>query len=591
METKKSWRVYVNDRNYMSWKIHDLDTKNDISIDDTMLSHFNPLEKRIFNNDIICENGELVYSYIRECPSLAGILLLENNKTYGRSENKKRLLYKCIPDDKRLPAFLIPYDIKLGFSKNIQDKYIVFRFDSWEYQHPRGIIVETLGDVSNLEAFYEYKLYCRNLNTNNKDFSKKTHKLFHIEKTEEYIQQIQNNTHFSIEDRTHEIVFTIDPKNSLDYDDGFCYKINPDGSETVSIYIANVFVWMETFGLWKSFQKRVSTIYLPDKRRPMLPTILSDNLCSLLENQKRFAFCMDINYSNNDYSNPKIKFSNVLIRVKKNYVYEESSLLKNIHYKCLLELTKNLDPCVSESHGLVGFWMVLMNTYCGSHMFDHNVGIYRSVFSTNPVTNFLESPDNKDMSPDIKRIIYHWSSMCGQYVIFSEDAKLDHELLNIKTYAQMTSPIRRLVDLLNQMIFFTRFSLVTTMSEDANCFLNEWITNMDVLNEKMKSSLKVERECETMRKCLTRPDMLTESHDAYVIGIRDILVNDVSMYKYTLYLEKEKMILELKSEQKKDIYKKYKIHMYKIDAYGIASKIKLGWMEDTHISSILISSS
>ena len=68
-------------------------------------------------------------------------------------------------------------------------------------------------------------------------------------------------------------------------------------------------------------------------------------------------------------------------------------------------------------------------------------------------------------------------------------------------------------------------------------------------------------------------------------------MNDVSMYKYTLYLEKEKMILELKSEQKKDIYKKYKIHMYKIDAYGIASKIKLGWMEDTHISSILISSS
>lgn len=590
METKKSWRVYVNDRNYMSWIIHDLDTKNDVSIDDTALANYNPLEKRIFNNDIVCENGELVYSYIRECTTLAGILLLENNKTYGRSENKKRLLYKCIPDDKRLPAFLVPYDIKLGFSKNIQDKYIVFRFDSWEYQHPRGIIVETLGDVSNLEAFYEYKLYCRNLNTNNKDFSKKTHKLFHTEKTEEYIQQIQNNPHFYIEDRTHEFIFTIDPNNSLDYDDGFCYKMNPDGSKTVSIYIANVFFWMETFGMWKSFQKRVSTIYLPDKRRPMLPTILSDNLCSLLENQKRFAFCMDINYSNNSDGeatgefrsgpNPKISYSNVLISVKKNFVYEESSLLKNSHYKGLLELTKELDPSVSESHGLVGFWMVLMNTYCGSHMFDHKVGIYRSVFSANPVTNFLESPDNKDMSPDTKRLVYNWSSMCGQYVIFSEGAKLDHELLNIKTYAQMTSPIRRLVDLLNQMIFFTRFSLVTTMSEDAICFLNEWTTSMDVLNEKMKSSLKVERECETMRKCLTRPDMLIESHDAYVIGIRDILVNNVCMYKHTLYLEKEKMILELKSEQKKDIYKKYKIRMYKIDAYGIASKIKLGWMND-----------
>ena len=35
--------------------------------------------------------------------------------------------------------------------------------------------------------------------------------------------------------------------------------------------------------LWRSFTKRVSTIYLPDKKRPMLPTILSDCLCSLQE--------------------------------------------------------------------------------------------------------------------------------------------------------------------------------------------------------------------------------------------------------------------------------------------------------------------
>jgi exoribonuclease R len=588
--SKKPWRIFVNDRNYVSWKIYDLDTKNEVSIDNTPLAHLNPVEKRIFNNDIIWENGELVYSYIRECPTLAGILLLENNKTYGRSENKKRMLYKCIPDDKRLPAFLVPYDIKMGFSKNIQDKYIVFRFDHWNDQHPRGTIVETLGDVSSLEAFYEYKLYCRNLNTNNKDLSKKTHTLFHTEKTEEYIQKIQNNPNFCIEDRTHEFVFTIDPKNSLDYDDGFCYKTNPDGSKTVSIYIANVFFWMETFGLWQSFQKRVSTIYLPDRRRPMLPTILSDNLCSLLENQKRFAFCMDIKYHVGN-SEPTISYSNVIITVKKNFIYEESSLLKNSHYRGLLELTKELDPYITESHGLIGFWMVFMNKYCGNRMFEHQVGIYRSVFSANPVTGFLGSHDNKDMLPDTKRLIYNWSSMCGQYVVYSDDAKLDHDLLNIKTYVHMTSPIRRLVDLLNQIVFFTRFSLVTRLSQDAISFLNEWVTNIDVLNEKMKSTLKVERECETMRKCLTRPEMLVQPHDAYVIGIRDILVNGVCMYKHTLYLEREKMILELKSEQKRDIYKRYQIRMYKIDAYGIASKIKLGWIEDDYMSSMSMSSS
>ena len=30
-------------------------------------------------------------------------------------ENKKRLLYKCVPDDIHLPAFLVPYDVKIGF--------------------------------------------------------------------------------------------------------------------------------------------------------------------------------------------------------------------------------------------------------------------------------------------------------------------------------------------------------------------------------------------------------------------------------------------------------------------------------------------
>jgi exoribonuclease R len=578
-------RLFIDDRNYMSWKIYDLDTKDEIPVFDTELSLLNPVEKRLFNNDIIHYNGELVYSYIRECPSLAGILLLENNKTYGRTENKKRLLYKCIPDDKRIPAFLVPYDIKLGFSKNIHDKYVVFKFDHWTNQHPRGILVEVLGDSTNLESFYEYKLYCRNLNVSNKDFSKKTHKLFHTEKTEEYILKIRNNPKYVIEDRMDQFIFTIDPKNSLDYDDAFSINNNPDGSKTMSVYIANVFFWMETFGLWESFHKRVSTIYLPDRRRPMLPTILSDNLCSLLENQSRFALCMDITFPlvNSDEMkscSPTIQFSNVLIKVNKNFVYEESSLLKNKHYQQLLELTKNIDCNITESHGVVAFWMIYMNKSCGNHMFNHNVGIYRSISSKNIKTDFLELPENTEMIADTKRLIYNWSSMCGQYTVFSENAYLKHDLLNTHNYVHITSPIRRLVDLLNQIIFFQRFSLILEISKEGSEFLQSWMSEIGTINEKMKSTVKIERECEVMRKCLTRSEILTQHHEAYVIDIRDIMVMNIPMFKYTLYLEKEKMILELKSEKKKYIYKKYNVQLYKIESYGIASKIKIGWCEE-----------
>ena len=59
-------------------------------------------------------------------------------------------------------------------------------------------------------------------------------------------------------------------------------------------YISNVVFWMEILDLWESFDDRIATIYLPDRKRPMLPTILSDALCSLQENRIRFAFTLDI---------------------------------------------------------------------------------------------------------------------------------------------------------------------------------------------------------------------------------------------------------------------------------------------------------
>ena len=118
-------KILVDDRNYTSWKFNDIDSNSDIQKDENEeLSKINPLELRLFTGDVIYYNGELIYSFVKNCPNLAGILLLE--KTYGRTENKKRLLYKCIPHDKRLPYFLVPYDIKLNFNKNIINKTYLF---------------------------------------------------------------------------------------------------------------------------------------------------------------------------------------------------------------------------------------------------------------------------------------------------------------------------------------------------------------------------------------------------------------------------------------------------------------------------------
>jgi hypothetical protein len=82
----------------------------------------------------------LVHSTVRTGSPIPGVLIITGNKTYGRqknnagkkpySNNSGKLLYKCIPDDIRLPSFLIPYEIKnVGFSKVNKNLYVTFIFE------------------------------------------------------------------------------------------------------------------------------------------------------------------------------------------------------------------------------------------------------------------------------------------------------------------------------------------------------------------------------------------------------------------------------------------------------------------------------
>ena len=71
-------RVFINDRNYSSWEFYDFDTNKEINKD--TYPKINPLEMKFFAKDIITEDGELVFSHIKTCTYIAGVLLLENNK-------------------------------------------------------------------------------------------------------------------------------------------------------------------------------------------------------------------------------------------------------------------------------------------------------------------------------------------------------------------------------------------------------------------------------------------------------------------------------------------------------------------------------
>ena len=278
-----NYKIYIENR-YESWKIFKDDTFDDVEYD------INPMKKKLFSDDVFNDdNGfKIIHSTTRNFKSIPGVLVLDKNKTYGKKKNK--FLYRCIPDDGRLPMFLIPYEIKnMGFSKKMENKYVTFNFESWDNEHPYGSLSNTIGDVDKLENFYEYQLYCKSLNASIQKFTRDTTKVLKEKSEEEFIDLIIKK-HTSIENRVDTYnIFTIDSTHTADYDDALSINTTEQGYQKISVYISNVTIWMDVLNLWESFSDRVATIYLPDRKRPMIPTSLSECLCSL--KRKKSAFC------------------------------------------------------------------------------------------------------------------------------------------------------------------------------------------------------------------------------------------------------------------------------------------------------------
>ena len=277
----EEYKLNLLDRNYTKWNIY-----NNKSFDKLDLEKINPFENKLFNDDVFAidadGNVSIIHSVARLTQNIPAVLILSGNKSYGR-HNKSKLYYRCIPNDNLLPIFLIPYEMQFNFSKKYSNKYVTMNFAEWNDVYPHGVINQIIGDVDVLVNFYEYQLYCKSLNVSIQYFQRQT--LKQVSKyggnLHEIIDEISAK-YPQIEDRTLSNVVTIDNSNTTDYDDAF--SIIDDEINNIyilSIYISNVSLILDHLNLWDSFSNRVSTIYLPDKKKPMLPCILSDNLCSL----------------------------------------------------------------------------------------------------------------------------------------------------------------------------------------------------------------------------------------------------------------------------------------------------------------------
>jgi len=578
-----SYKLYVNDRSYTSWEVFDSTNFGKIDLD------INPVESKLFSNDVFTLDKDnkvsLLHSSIRSGPPMPGVLVLAGNKTYGRQNklidgHKKRseissgkLLYKCIPDDMRLPSFLVPYEIKnIGFSKVLKNIYVTFTFDKWDDKHPRAKLDNVIGPVDILDNFYEYQLYCKSLNASIQKFQKDTSRALES-KSHEGIFETVKTKFTSIEDRTDQkkwYIITIDPPKSQDFDDGFSIIKLENDVQQLSIYISNVTIWMDVLNLWDSFSRRISTIYLPDKKRPMLPTILSDCLCSLQENVTRIAFAMDIFIKNNEIID--IKFANCFIKVSKNYCYEEPKLLADNNYHNILDAAHKLSiknryiTNVRNSHEVVCYLMILMNYNCAKQLIKYKTGIFRSTI----IKREFPIPDT--VPEDVGKFIKIWNSASGQYINGSEIVDTRHDILDMDAYIHITSPIRRLVDLLN-MIKFQQTIGIIKFSENTDKFYNKWLGDIEYINITMRSIRKIQCDCTLLDLCHNNPEIMDKEYSGYLF---DKINRNDGLYQYVVFLPELKLSSRITMRENYENFtcKNFKLFLFD-DEENFKRKIRL----------------
>ena len=550
------YHVVVPNRNYQTW-----------TSDPPLPEPFHPLTHRLFSRDVFdydetTDRVTLAASPTRNRADLPGVLILQNNKTYGRND-KQRLLYKCVPDDVQLPAFLIPYEMKqIGFTKVFSNLYVTFSFASWREneKHPMGCLTQVMGPVDQLSAFYEYQLVCKQLHDSIQPLTKQTSKAI-----------LQPYKAVATEDRTQWHVITIDPCDCSDYDDAFSLRdLSPAPAPApaplqLSVYISNVALWIDRLQLWDFLSERVATIYLPDRKRPMLPTILSEGICSLKERVPRDAIAMDL-FLKTDGTLVDVQFAHCKINVTKNYVYEEAALVSDSFYQRVFSLVKTcsqirpLGNPIQDSHDVVSYLMIWMNHLVAKELLVHKTGILRAS-KKKTGSDPVKTPDN--LPHDVSQFFQVWKNTVGHYTrCDTETDSVRHETLELDAYTHITSPIRRLVDLLN-MVQLQEIRGLAVFSEKAAAFYKRWLPRLDLINQKMRATRHVQSDAALLSLCSQDPKRLEKTYSCFLF---DADTDADDWYVYSVYVPELKMVSKVKiaepigSEYEKKTCRLYLFH-------------------------------
>ncbi len=204
----------------------------------------------------------------------------------GDNGAKKIKELKFIPDNSRFyPEVEITNFDKF---KNLKGQKIVIKLDKWKNaQHPAKVIIQkVLGKVGDNETEMAAAVYDRGL------------VMGFPHEVEEAAAKLKKDSVKMIEeqkkirrDLTHLNVFTIDPSDAKDFDDALSARKLENGNIEIGVHIADPSFFVKPGSVIdKEAKERATSIYLVDRTIPMLPEVLSNDLCSLNANEEKLTF-------------------------------------------------------------------------------------------------------------------------------------------------------------------------------------------------------------------------------------------------------------------------------------------------------------
>ncbi len=320
------------------------------------------------------------------------------------------------------------------------------------------------------------------------------------------------------EDLRHLPIVAIDPADARDHDDAIYAKPDGNGGFDAVVAIADVSYYVRPGGdLDREARKRGNSVYFPDRVVPMLPEILSADVCSLGEGDDRAAMVCHLKVSAGGKVSD-FRFTRAIVKIAEVMAYEDAQEridngkagdeLKNLWacWKALASARADRDPLeldlperrvILDEHGkiteiavrerldahrVVEDFMISANVAAAKALESKKAPVVYRVHETpsreklialkeflatsgkslalgQVVTPSLFNRMLKDVTDETEKALVMEAVLRTQTQAYYGPDNAGHFGLALGSYAHFTSPIRRYADLLVHRALVDTFAL------------------------------------------------------------------------------------------------------------------------------------